>query len=232
MAVGALADTSETVRTDDLSVEDRVVAAALECFGRWGIAKTTAEDIAREAGVSRATVYRSFPGGKGAILATVGHREIGRLIDAVLGAVDDAPDLEAMLTQGIVTAAVELREHHALNFLIRHEPEAVLPYLAFDRLDTALTLTRTTCAPVVARFVRPDVAAELVEWATRMVLSLTFAPGSIDPTDPEHVGRMVRRLLLPGFADEMLTPRPSTAVPSTPSTPVPRRAEPPRKDTT
>lgn len=219
MAVGALAADS----TIDLTVEDRVIAAALECFGRWGIAKTTAEDIAREAGVSRATVYRSFPGGKGAILQAVGQREIGRLMATVLAAVDGAADLETLLVEGIVTAATELREHHALNFLIRHEPEAVLPYLAFDRLDVALALTRATCAPVVARFVRPEVAAELVEWATRMVLSLTFAPGSVDPTDADQVRRMVRRLLLPGFSDEMLAPLSSSSTTSPSSTPKDKR---------
>lgn len=223
MAVGALATDPHTDpgvdRMVDPTVEDRVIDAALECFGRWGIAKTTAEDIGREAGVSRATVYRSFPGGKGAILHAVGQREIGRLMGAVLDAVDGADDLEALLVGGIVAASTELRDHHALNFLIRHEPEAVLPYLAFDRLDVALDLTRSVCAPVVARFVRPAVAAELVEWATRMVLSLTFAPGFVDPTSPAQVRHLVRRLLLPGFADEILSPVPGAPVPSTvPST--------------
>src|SRR4051812_27302928 len=66
--------------------DQRVVEAALTCFARWGIAKTTAEDIAREAGISRATVYRSFPGGKAAILQAVGTREIGRLMSAVVAA--------------------------------------------------------------------------------------------------------------------------------------------------
>jgi AcrR family transcriptional regulator len=37
---------------------ERLLDAAERCFLRWGPAKTTLDDIAEEAGVSRATVYR------------------------------------------------------------------------------------------------------------------------------------------------------------------------------
>ena len=44
--------------------EVRVLDAAKLCCERWGLAKVTIDDIATEAGVSRATLYRLFPGGK------------------------------------------------------------------------------------------------------------------------------------------------------------------------
>jgi len=34
---------------------------AVTCFARWGTTKTTLDDVAREAGVSRATLYASSP---------------------------------------------------------------------------------------------------------------------------------------------------------------------------
>ena len=43
---------------------ERLLQATFACVARYGIGKTTIEDVAREAGVSRATVYRQFPGGK------------------------------------------------------------------------------------------------------------------------------------------------------------------------
>ncbi len=46
---GAAADTRE-----------RILEAAELCFSRFGIAKTTLGDVAREAGVARVTVYRQF----------------------------------------------------------------------------------------------------------------------------------------------------------------------------
>ena len=42
----------------------RTIEATYACVARRGIAKTTVEDVAREAGISRATVYRAFPGGR------------------------------------------------------------------------------------------------------------------------------------------------------------------------
>ena len=42
------------------SVEARAGAALLTCIARYGLAKTTLDDVAREAGCSRATLYRYF----------------------------------------------------------------------------------------------------------------------------------------------------------------------------
>ena len=51
--------------------DKRIVDATLRCVGRWGLAKTTLDDVAREAGCSRATVYRLFPGGKDSLFGTL-----------------------------------------------------------------------------------------------------------------------------------------------------------------
>ena len=52
------------------STEQRLLEATLACLARHGIAKTTLDDVAREAGVARATLYRYFPG-KQALLADI-----------------------------------------------------------------------------------------------------------------------------------------------------------------
>jgi len=199
-------------------LDQRVIGAALACFSRWGIAKTTAEDIAREAGVSRASVYRSFPGGKGAILDAAGSREIGRLMSAVVAAASAQDSLVGVLTEGIVVGCEEMRTHSALTYLLEHEPEAVLPFLAFDRLGPALDMARNGCSTTVARFVPLSTAEELVEWATRMVLSLAFMPGRIDALRRETVENMVEALLLPGIVDEMYPDPIPTPAPNPPHT--------------
>jgi len=48
--------------------------AAEACFDKYGIAKTTMDDIAKEAGVSRPTVYRHFSDRDTLILAVVLRR--------------------------------------------------------------------------------------------------------------------------------------------------------------
>ena len=42
------------------NTEESILSAAYACFERYGIRKTTIDDIAQEAGVSRATMYRYF----------------------------------------------------------------------------------------------------------------------------------------------------------------------------
>ncbi|MBV9252708.1 MAG: helix-turn-helix transcriptional regulator, partial [Actinobacteria bacterium] len=53
------------------ALDQRILDATLRCIGRWGVAKTTLEDVAREAGCSRATVYRAVPGGKDGLIEAV-----------------------------------------------------------------------------------------------------------------------------------------------------------------
>src|SRR3954453_19711885 len=72
------------------SRERRIADAALRCFARWGVAKTTLDDVAREAGCSRATVYRFFPGGKDALVGTVACAEIAAFVDAIRRRLDAA----------------------------------------------------------------------------------------------------------------------------------------------
>ena len=59
----------------DLTLEDRVLDAVKACCERWGMAKVTIDDIANQAGCSRATVYRLFPGGKDFIYEALRQRE-------------------------------------------------------------------------------------------------------------------------------------------------------------
>ena len=49
----------------------RILEATYACVARWGLSKTTVEDAAREAGLSRATVYRYFPGGRDELIDAV-----------------------------------------------------------------------------------------------------------------------------------------------------------------
>jgi AcrR family transcriptional regulator len=52
MTAQGMAETADT--------RERILEAAALCFARFGIAKTTLGDVAREAGVARVTVYRQF----------------------------------------------------------------------------------------------------------------------------------------------------------------------------
>jgi AcrR family transcriptional regulator len=184
------------------SLEDRIIDAALACVGQWGVAKTTADDVARSAGVSRATLYRVFPGGKEVLFeATVG-RELVRFFEAVTERLDAASSLDELVVEGIAAAARHLQSHSALGYLLTYEPHLVLPSFAFHRLDRALAIATDITAPHLRRFAAAIVDAEAdAEWLIRMVLSYAINPTArLDLTDVASVGRFVRTYVLPGLA--------------------------------
>ena len=184
----------------DTPLETRVVDAALRCIARWGVAKTTLDDVAREAGCSRATVYRAFPGGKDGLLDAVARTELDRFFDRLGRTLDDALDLEDLLVRGITEANQTLTSHEALQFLLRHEPEVVLPNLTFHRAELVLGAVAAFATPYLTPHVGADEAGSLAEWVARLVLSYTLCPSEVhDLSSPDDVRRLVRTFVLPGL---------------------------------
>jgi AcrR family transcriptional regulator len=185
---------------DRSSTRVRLVDGALRCLARQGIAKTTVDDIAREAGLSRATAYRAFPGGKDDILAAVVETEVARLFSSLAVVMGEAHDLEDVLVAGMVESARQLRSHEALSYLLAYEPGAVLPQLTFAGQDRVLLRAGDLAAPFFARWLEPEQASRAAEWAVRIVLAYCSAqnPGT-DLTDPAATRALVRSFVLPGI---------------------------------
>jgi AcrR family transcriptional regulator len=178
----------------------RIVDGALDCLARQGIAKTTVDDMARSARLSRATVYRTFPGGKEGILAAVVETEVARLFSSLAVVMGEATDLEDVLVAGMVESARRLRGHGALGYLLEHEPGTVLPYLTFGQLDRLLLVAGDLAAPFFARWLEPDQASRAAEWAVRIVMAYCANPApDTDLADPAHTRALVRRFVLPGI---------------------------------
>lgn len=182
----------------------RLIDAALRCISRWGIAKTTLDDVAREARCSRATVYRTFPGGKDALVAAVAATELRRLEVDVAGAVTAATDLEDALVAAVTTTARHLEGHPAFSNLLTHEPGLVLPHLAFHAADALLERVRRFGGPLLAPHLGVGGsgrdAAEAAEWVARIVISYTCSPAAgVQLTDDASVRRLVRSFVLPGL---------------------------------
>ena len=183
------------------SAEERVVDALFECIARWGMAKTTVEDVARTAGTSRATVYRLFPGGKDAILQVALATEVTRLVADLRDELDSLDDLDACLARAISVAITRLRDHRALGYVREHEWESVESFLAFDRLDSLFLLAGAAFGPSLLRFLPPERASHAAMWAARIVVSYLLTPSDeIDPGDEATARRLVDTYLLPGLA--------------------------------
>jgi AcrR family transcriptional regulator len=177
-----------------------VIDGALACIARQGVAKTTLDDVARQAGCSRATVYRAFPGGKDGVLSAVVDTEVSRFFSALAVRMGQADDLEDVLVAGMTEAASRVIDPGALSYLLCHEPEVVLPQLAFARMDEVLATASAFISPFLGRWLDHDEATRVAEWAARIVVSYLACPAEgVDLTNATDVRALVRTFVLPGI---------------------------------
>ena len=97
---------------------------------------------------------------------------MSRLFSAWLCAWGRPTDLEDVLVAGMTEAATRVTGHPALAFLLEHEPEVVLPHLAFGHADGLLAYVARFTAPFLGRWLDHDEAVRVAEWATRIVVVL------------------------------------------------------------
>ena len=118
----------------------RVLAAALTLFGRHGFQRTSMADIAREAGIARATLYLRFPD-KPALFEALASS----LVDEALARAEAAWVPEAALSRNIAATllAKDLGFFHILRAtphgaeLLELDAEMTAAHVA--RLDAAFT---------------------------------------------------------------------------------------------
>jgi len=177
-AVGATA-VGPSSGTAGVSVEHRVLDATRRCCEKWGIAKVTVEDIAAESGVSRATIYRMFPGGKDVLFDAMRVRELEDFFTLLRAAVEGAETLEDLLVRTVVFATGELRADDHLALMLASEPGAVLGDLTVDGLPRIIRVAVAFIAPLTDTFLARSESRLLIDVLARLVISYFLSP-SVD----------------------------------------------------
>jgi AcrR family transcriptional regulator len=190
-----------------VAFRQEIIEATYLCVARSGLSKTTVEDAAREAGVSRATVYRLFPGGREELLdATVAWATLDFFL-RLYEEVRDAATLEEVMERGIAFAHRAILEHQVLQRVLQTEPEKLLPALTVEsnriRSGIAAFLVPFLEERGMAEGVDPGEASDFL---ARMLLSYMAQPGRWDLEDPAQVARLVRSELLAGVVSNPEAP--------------------------
>ena len=180
---------------------DRVAAAALDEFAEHGIRRTSMEDVARRAGVSRMTVFRRFTS-KQRLVEVVIAREVHRGMQELDLLWEGAETLEDRLIAGFEFAGRYVLGHPLFDRLLRSEPEALLPPLTLDggpvlELYRSLIANRLQAEINAGRAATPDIDG-VADVIARLAISLLLTrDGTITLDDPHSIRRLVNLTLLP-----------------------------------
>lgn len=181
---------------------NRVLDATKACCDRWGYTRVTIDDIAAEAGVSRATLYRLFPGGKDVLFESLRVRHLEEFFSRLSLEVSGTTGLDELLVRAVVAATHELRSDDSLAMMLASEPGDALGQLTVDGLPRIIRMATVFLAPLVADHLPRAEAARLVELLGRLVISYFLAPSEhVDLGDPESAGDFIRTLVIPAFTN-------------------------------
>ncbi|MEV0466059.1 helix-turn-helix domain-containing protein [Nocardia tengchongensis] len=187
---------------DDDGMRTRILDAADEQFRRWGVQRSTMEDVARTAGVSRITVYRRFST-KEELAERVILREFRRYFDTFLVDIASAADVGERVVVGFVSSLRALRGNPLIGALITAEPDYFVSSLVGDggravamvREFVARQLGQEQRAGTISADLRVELVAELM---VRICASFLAIPSQVvDLDDDEQLAAIARQFLLP-----------------------------------
>ena len=185
---------------------DPYLDAARDCILDVGWRRTTLTEVARRAGVSRMTIYRTWAD-MPQLLSDLMTREWGGVVaDALADQDPDTPTVERLVGD-IIGTVQRLRENELFLRIVDLDPELILPYLFSRRgrsQDAILELTvaalREAQAAGEVRAGNPELMARAMLLAAHgFVLSAHTMVGdevSLDDLDAE-LRRALTRGLLP-----------------------------------
>jgi AcrR family transcriptional regulator len=182
----------------DISVPDRIVAAAGRLIASQGLRATSVDDIAASAGCGRATVYRYFPGGRAELLDVTLDQGVDRIFASCSQVTDHAATLAEAAAGTINIAVLELSNDAVVQQLLVDEPDTIATLISPVRIEPLFERASEWGIANFSRFVEPAVAAHVGEWCARVVTDHLRSPAPvIDITDAALARALVDTFLIP-----------------------------------
>jgi len=192
---------SGVVPHDSEAAQAHFIDAAEACFERYGVVKTTMEDIAKMAGVSRPTVYRHFSDRDSLILAVV-MRRARSLIGKAQAFIRRHDRFEDQLVEGLLFLVKTGRRDPFVRILVSPEHLDMAQQI-LGATEAVIDLTEDMWEPILAEAadrgeLNPDLdVRDIAVWLTHVELIMV---GRFDLTDnDDDIRRMLRTFLAPAF---------------------------------
>lgn len=186
-------------------VRERLLDAAGGCLEQFGPQKTSMEDVARAAGMSRATVYRYFEN-RDALLLGVASREAAKLANEAIGYLQQFNTISEWLVEGLLFTLRELPNRPVFASLVTSLDSRSSGSLLLGS-SGLIQIGVNVLGPMfeVAKqqgLLRDDLDAEmLIEWLLRMLWTYLNAPSQV-ATDEDGMRALFRMMILPAVLKE------------------------------
>jgi len=185
------------------STATRILDGAELCIRRHGLRHLSMNDVAREAGVSRASVYNHFAD-RDAVVAAVLARAADRFVASSEATVRRRRTLAGQIAEG----AIFIRTHAGdPTHSVTPGDESLLATLLTVQIEGLVARWIDFWLPFLAEAeARGEIRhglkhREAAEWIVRVMLSLAVMPGvAIDTDDPGAVRAFVSQFIVRGFA--------------------------------
>jgi AcrR family transcriptional regulator len=191
---------SEKPASDPASGRERTLDAAEACLHRFGLAKTTIEDVAQAAGLSRATVYRQF-GNRDGVLLAVAARDAERTASEAELYLQRFDDVGSWIVEGMLFCLREIPKRPVLSqFLAPQEfgSASRLILTSEHMLEIGSEMLRPMFEPARREgILQQDLELDsLMEWVLRILMSFLAVPGPPSRSE-EDLRQLLRAMLLP-----------------------------------
>jgi AcrR family transcriptional regulator len=178
-----------------------VLDAAAECYLRLGVGRTTATDIARSVGISRATLYRRF-GSHEAIFLAVLARESEDMATSAQVHLSGMDDPAERVLEGMMFAIAEIRSRPVHAAIFGGESAAwaanqAIREEALRRIGEA-GVRPLLASPLSGGTIDEARMADLVDWILRVLISYAAVPGD-GGRSPDDIRRQLTDWFLPAF---------------------------------
>jgi len=183
-------------------VQQRLLDSAETCYAQFGLTKTTMEDVARWAGLSRATVYRYFENRDDLLMGVV-EREARRTAADIGLRIRSIRDPGKYIVEGILQSLAEIPKRPALSMLFLADAVGVTSRLLLtsERLvSIGLELLLPVIEPAREKgLLRDSVDVDTtIEWIFRILTSYLTVPSPLASSE-EDMRDLLRRMLLPAL---------------------------------
>lgn len=181
-------------------VRERLLDAAEACLRQFGPQKTSMEDVARAAGMSRATVYRYFEN-RDALLLGVASRQAASLATEAIGFLGQFDNIGDWLVEGLLYTLREIPKRPVFASLVTSLDSSSASNLLLGSTGL-IQIGVNVLHPMFANakqqgLLRDDVDIDmLIEWLLRVLWTYLNAPSQV-ATDEDGMRTLFRMMLIP-----------------------------------